>query len=146
VTTSDSPPEGPDGDGPATPPEDRSAPRRRAWPWVVGTLALVAVLAGVGVGVYTLLDRVFGAPEAVYAQDGSLVEEQPLADGDAYGDNPDLDALWDACEAGDGVACDDLYAQADFGSGYETFGYTCGERLEEDADRPASCEEVVAGG
>ena len=43
-----------------------------------------------------------------------------------YGDDPELDALWDACAAGDGVACDDLYAEAPFGSAYEEFGSTCG--------------------
>lgn len=40
---------------------------------------------------------------------------------DAYGDDPELDALWDACEAGDAVACDDLYMQSPFGSEYESF-------------------------
>ena len=40
---------------------------------------------------------------------------------DAYGDDPVLDALWDACEAGDAVACDDLYMQSPFGSEYESF-------------------------
>lgn len=144
MTTSESPPEGPESDDGAPAPDRRSS-RRRAWPWVVGTLALVAVLAGVGVGVFTLLDRVFGVGP-VYAQDGSLVEEPPLAEGDTYGDNPDLDELWDACEGGDGVACDDLWAQSELGSGYETFGFTCGERLGGTAERPASCTEVIAAG
>jgi hypothetical protein len=44
----------------------------------------------------------------------------------AYGDDPELDALWDACEAGDGVACDDLFRRSPVGSEYETFGGTCG--------------------
>ena len=43
-----------------------------------------------------------------------------------YGDNPQLDALWDACEAGDGAACDTLYMSAPSGSEYEEFGDTCG--------------------
>lgn len=45
-----------------------------------------------------------------------------------YGDDAELDALWDACEDGDGQACDDLYFQSPFGSKYEAFGNTCGGR------------------
>lgn len=51
-------------------------------------------------------------------------------EGDTYGDNPVLDALWDACEGGDGEACDDLYFQSPGGSAYEEFGDTCGGRFE----------------
>lgn len=47
-----------------------------------------------------------------------------------YGDDPTLDALWDACEAGDGDACDDLYWDAPLNSEYEEFGSTCGYRTE----------------
>ncbi len=50
--------------------------------------------------------------------------------GDSYGDDPELDALWDACEDGDGEACDDLYFQSPLGSEYEEFGDTCGGRFE----------------
>ena len=39
----------------------------------------------------------------------------------SYGDDPELDALWDACEAGDDVACDDLYWESPLGSEYESF-------------------------
>ena len=45
--------------------------------------------------------------------------------GGTYGDDPTLDALWDACAAGDGQACDDLYNEAPIGSEYEEFGDTC---------------------
>jgi hypothetical protein len=48
----------------------------------------------------------------------------------AYGDDPALDALYDECEAGDFQACDDLYMDSPFGSEYEDFGDTCGERNE----------------
>ncbi|WP_299036073.1 hypothetical protein [uncultured Pseudokineococcus sp.] len=145
MTTSDDPPPGEatDGDDARPPSDDGRAPRRRAWPWVVATLALVAVLVGVGAGVFALLDRTFGADES--AGGGSVVVEEGLSEGDAYGDNPDLDALWDACEDGDGTACDDLYLQSALGSGYEGFGYTCGERLGEAEERPLSCEEVTSG-
>lgn len=47
---------------------------------------------------------------------------------DTYGDDPALDALWDACEAGDDEACDDLYMRSPFGSEYEEFGDTCAGR------------------
>jgi len=47
------------------------------------------------------------------------------------GDDPVLDALYDACGAGDGVACDRLFEQAPVGSEYETFASTCGNRRAE---------------
>lgn len=43
-----------------------------------------------------------------------------------YGDDPDLDMLYDACEAGDMQSCDDLYALSPGGSNYEVFGSWCG--------------------
>ena len=55
-----------------------------------------------------------------------------------YGDDPDLDELWDACGSGEGGACNDLYAQTPAGSGYETFGWTCGERYDLSRD-PGTC-------
>jgi hypothetical protein len=51
------------------------------------------------------------------------------SDADDYGDDPELDALWDACEGGDGEACDDLYFQSPIGSRYEDYGNTCGDRF-----------------
>jgi len=53
-------------------------------------------------------------------------------DGNAYGDNPELDAMWDGCAAGDGDACDELYFNSQVGTDYEAFGSTCGERFEDD--------------
>ena len=44
------------------------------------------------------------------------------------GDDPDLDALWDRCAAGDGSACDELFEVAPLGSPYEEFAATCGGR------------------
>jgi hypothetical protein len=49
---------------------------------------------------------------------------------DDYGDDPELDALWDACEDGDWDACDDLYWSTPIDSRYEEFGATCGDRVE----------------
>jgi len=59
--------------------------------------------------------------------------------GGSYGDDPELDALWDACEAGSGTACDDLYWDSPGGSAYEEFGTTCGGRV----DIAWSCEEEI---
>lgn len=53
---------------------------------------------------------------------------EALSDAFRYGDDPDLDRLWDACAAGSGKACDDLYLAAPLDSEYEEFGYTCGDR------------------
>ena len=47
-----------------------------------------------------------------------------------YGEDPALDALWDACEGGSGAACDQLWAEAPLDSVYEKFGVTCGNRLD----------------
>jgi hypothetical protein len=64
-----------------------------------------------------------------------------FGDADSYGDDPRLDSLWDACEAGDGQACDDLYLESPFGSEYEEFGDTCGGRT---AGGPR-CSATIAG-
>jgi hypothetical protein len=45
-----------------------------------------------------------------------------------YGDDAELDALWDACTDGFGGACDRLYYDSLFDSRYEQFGNTCGDR------------------
>lgn len=54
-----------------------------------------------------------------------------------FGDDPELDALWAACEAGDGPACDALFEAAPLASDYEAFGASCGGRGAEErcADR-----------
>lgn len=44
----------------------------------------------------------------------------------SYGDDPDLDGLWDACAEGDPPACDDLYGLAPLESEYEKHALTCG--------------------
>lgn len=50
-----------------------------------------------------------------------------------YGDDPELDALWDECEAGDWQACDDLFLASPWDSEYEEFAATCGYRLDHTA-------------
>lgn len=64
----------------------------------------------------------------------------PMAGPSAYGDDPVLDALWDACAEGEGTACDELWESSPVGSDYEEFGVTCG-------DRPAvlNCAELTEG-
>jgi hypothetical protein len=47
-----------------------------------------------------------------------------------YGSDPELDALYDACEDGDYAACDELYNSSPSGSEYEEFADTCGDRNE----------------
>jgi hypothetical protein len=49
---------------------------------------------------------------------------------DTYGDDPELDALWDACADGDDGACDELFQVSPIDSGYEAFGDSCGGRQE----------------
>ena len=61
----------------------------------------------------------------VSAVDGEIPE--PMA----YGEDPALDALWDQCEAGSGLACDQLFDQAPVRSEYEEFAGTCGGRTQE---------------
>lgn len=48
-----------------------------------------------------------------------------------FGDDEELDALWTACADGNLDGCDDLYFQSPFGSEYERFGSTCGDRVDE---------------
>lgn len=43
-----------------------------------------------------------------------------------YGSDPELDALYDQCAAGDMAACDDLYLSSGFNTEYEEFGLSCG--------------------
>ncbi len=58
---------------------------------------------------------------------------------DSYGANLDLDILWDECGAGSAKACDDLWTESPAGSGYETYGYTCGGRDFNDA----ACSDIL---
>lgn len=48
-----------------------------------------------------------------------------------YGSDPELDALWDSCQADDMQACDDLRYEAEYGTGYYEFATSCGEREDE---------------
>ena len=59
----------------------------------------------------------------------------------AYGDDPQLDLLWDACESGSGAACDQLFDLSAPGSDYEEFALSCGGRT-----RELVCADVYRGG
>ena len=58
----------------------------------------------------------------------------------SYGDDADLDALWDACEGGDGASCDQLFEDSASGSEYEQFGLTCGNQTDGEQD---SCADAL---
>jgi hypothetical protein len=75
------------------------------------------------------------------AEEGDDLTEDGAVAGGSYGDDPELDALWDACEAGSGSACDDLYYTSPGGSAYEEFANTCGNRVE----FSASCTDEIGG-
>ena len=45
---------------------------------------------------------------------------------DDYGDDPSLDALYEACDDGEMVSCDLLYALSGVDTGYEAFAESCG--------------------
>jgi S1-C subfamily serine protease len=47
---------------------------------------------------------------------------------ETYGDNEQLDELWELCEQGDAIACDWLAQEAKPQSDYYVFGTTCGNR------------------
>jgi Protein of unknown function (DUF2510) len=59
---------------------------------------------------------------------GGEGEEDP----DTYGDDAELDVLWDGCAGGDMAACDDLFWSSSIGSDYESFAKTCGGRLNDE--------------
>ncbi|WP_225754764.1 hypothetical protein [Actinotalea sp. Marseille-Q4924] len=96
--------------------------------WVVlGVVGLVLVGA---VGVVLVGLSAFRA--AVDVTDPAVDRPGAVWDlgGETYGDDPALDALWDACAAEDWDACDDLYFESGGGTEYERFGETCGGRTD----------------
>lgn len=72
----------------------------------------------------TVADALVNPPEQ--EPERLAFDDQPYT----FGDDLDLDVLWTQCELGDGRACDDLWEQAPVGSEYESFGVTCGQRLD----------------
>ncbi len=70
-----------------------------------------------------VMDDAYGAPDVPPST-------QPAGQAHTYGDDSELDALWDACADADWAACDQLWAVSPFDSEYEQFGATCGQRDE----------------
>ena len=73
---------------------------------------------------------------------GAVFTSDEFLAGDIYGDNAELDALWDECADGSPVSCDSLYISSAIGSEYERFGGTCGDRLDE-IEPFQSCAEFM---
>lgn len=69
---------------------------------------------------------------------GVLVPQVSSRAANSYGDDSQLDALWDACAAGDSAACDDLFVNSGFNTEYERFGLTCGNRTARGAEQDAT--------
>lgn len=80
----------------------------------------------------TVFAAMLGALGSVFGDLGrDLFTEDPVTEIDdtalAYGDDPQLDILYDRCGAADGQACRDLYFSA-YGE-YELWGHTCGASI-----------------
>lgn len=65
-------------------------------------------------------------------------ESASVNQGDAYGSNVELDALYDLCGTGDGDACESLFWAAPADTDYEAFAVSCGG-TRDDAPKPARC-------
>jgi hypothetical protein len=114
-----------------------AAPRprgSRAWLWVLlGVLGLLLV-GGTVVGIL-VVRAITDAADGM----GSVFD---TGEASSYGDDPELDALWDGCAGGDMAACDELYRQSPSDSEYEEFADTCGGRTE----GGTWCEDTEVGG
>jgi hypothetical protein len=75
------------------------------------------------------------------AQDPAEQLLQDCADGDGDACAQVIDGLVQECEHGYGASCDVLYAVADDGSDYETYGGTCGYRFDSMANA-GTCQEL----
>ncbi|WP_084106048.1 DUF4190 domain-containing protein [Demequina sp. NBRC 110056] len=102
----------------------RTANGERSGGWMAWTGVVLGVIGTAAWGIFAGV-AIAGATAAIDAFDDldTVVDSEATYGSDAY-----LDGLWDACEAGDDTACDDLYAESPFGSGYEAFGESCGGR------------------
>lgn len=58
----------------------------------------------------------------------TAIEDVVGSTSSTYGDDLKLDDLWDACDAGDDDACDELFWSSPVGSAYESFGRDCAGR------------------
>jgi hypothetical protein len=92
---------------------------------VEGPSWLILVALGVG----TILFGAWRADVLPSTDSFGIVGDSVTYEAFTYGDDIHLDELWDDCEAGNGEACDLLYETAPYGSDYEEFGLTCGNRF-----------------
>lgn len=96
--------------------------------WIVLAIIGVLIIAG-GLITYFLIkandDKDDVADDIVDIFDDPT-PEPTAGDPMRFGDDPELDALYLACEGGDWVACDDLYDSSPIDSEYFAFGDTCG--------------------
>ena len=106
--------------------------------WIILGVVGLIILLGIGAVVF-VLNR---AKEVVDDIGDELDITDITGDGDSYGDDAALDALWDACADEDWEACDSLFMQAPVGSEYEDFGDTCGNRT----DGSTFCTTEFGGG
>ncbi|MFW7414406.1 hypothetical protein [Demequina sp. SO4-18] len=103
-----------------------SGQRNGTWMAVVGlVLGMLVTIAVTAALTWAIAWTAFEADQPA-AESGQAGSE--YAEGGAYGDDAYLDGLWDQCAVGDDAACDDLYQESPYGSEYEEFGDTCGER------------------
>lgn len=117
----------PPGGAPQAPPG-----KRRSLPVLVGVLAVIGGLTLVAAIVAALVDD-----DAPPGPSGDVTATVPFGPGD----DPALDALLDACQGGDGAACDELFFAAGIDTDYETLGATCGGVLPADG---GTCEQRLA--
>ena len=106
--------------GPWSPvPPDAPAPGLSRWAvaaLVAGGLLLVAAL---GAGVFVISSMWSG---------GQVPAPPATMETAGLGEDPWLDRLAEACHDGDMAACDDLFAQSDLDSRYDTYCDTCAGR------------------
>ena len=114
--------------------------------WIV--LIVVALVIAIGVAITIVV--VNKAKEVVddanddisdILDDIDIDDDIDAGDPQRFGDDPELDALYTACGAGDWEACDDLYWQAPRGTEYWDFGDTCGGAWE--ASTTTLCVEAM---
>lgn len=105
------------------------------WIGVIGTALLVVsivALAALGEEAEQSFERtgeaIEGASDSVPDTTSPRTASPTEGGSGTYGSDAVLDRLWDECEAGNFASCDKLYMDSPFGSEYEEFGDTCGNR------------------
>jgi hypothetical protein len=131
-------PYGPPPGGPYGPPTGQPPKKSRTWLWILLGVLAVLLIGGILLAIFVVSQVNRAVDDA-----GDIFD---TGEAQSYGDDAQLDALWDRCEGGDMVACDDLYQQSPYGSEYEEFGDTCGGRTDGDSWCEDLAEEGAAAG